>query len=131
MGTYALGLGQSPALKDAIAAHKELLAHSRIQIRLQEIAQGVGQSFDLSNLGGLTGWRGLVAVDPTILRGVAREAFSAMDIGKIGGLTGVLGPKASAAAGLYGFTRSDTEGVRLQRRSCSGYRVGGYGAPQR
>lgn len=114
MGTYALGLGQSPALKDAIAAHKELLAHSRIQIRLQEIAQGLGQSFGLSNLGGLTAWRGLVAVDPTILKGVAGEAFSAMGIGKIGGLTGILGPKASAAAGLYGFTRSDTEEVHLR-----------------
>lgn len=113
MGTYALGLGQSPALKDAIAAHKELLAYSKIQIRLQEIAQGLGQSFDLSNLGGVTAWRGLMAVDPTILRGVAGEAFSAMGIGKVGGLTGVLGPKASAAAGLYGFTRSDTEGVHL------------------
>lgn len=113
VGTHLSGLGQSPALKDAAAAHRELLAYSKSQVRLQEIAQGLGQSFDLSNLGGMTVWRDLVKVDPTILKGVAVEAFSAMGIGKIGGLTGVLGPKASAAAGLYGFTHSDLQGVHL------------------
>ncbi|NWL32030.1 hypothetical protein [Paenarthrobacter nitroguajacolicus] len=113
VGTHLSGLGQSPALNNALKAYGESLAYVRTQARLQEAIKGLSRPLDLGNLGGVTVWRDLLAADPAILRGVAEHAVFSTGISMPGGLTGALGPKASAAAGLYGFTRSDSQGVRL------------------
>lgn len=114
LGTHVSGLGQSPALNSALKAYGESLAYAKTQTRLQEIAKGLARSFDLRDMGGVTAWHDMVAVDPTILKGVADLAVTATGIGKPGGLTDVLGAKASAAAGLFGYTRTDEHGSRLR-----------------
>ena len=113
---------QPPAVERVIREWKNSIAFANTQARLQRIASDLvkSSSFDASHLSGLAAWRDFTAVDPGLVKDIAEKAVLAAGIGRPGGLTAILGAKASVAAGLYGYTWADEQGVRIREDQALG-----------